>query len=232
MSYILLIKKLYFSYSEKNIFENVNIQFEKNKIYGLYGDSGAGKTTFLKILSLLIREYDNYKISGEIIFNNQNLLEIKKDFWKIRRKIVYIPQKPVAFKTSIFKNILLPLKLAGDNRNNSNFNEIVVDVLKKVNLYNEVKDRLNDSAEQLSGGQLQRLSIARALVLNPKILLFDEPTSSLDKSNSKIIENLLMSLKENLTIIFVSHNISQINHISDYVLKLENKKLIQIDKFN
>jgi phosphate transport system ATP-binding protein len=216
---ILSVKNLYFSYEHDELFKNLNIDFKQNKIYGIFGDSGTGKTTFLKILSLLIREYENYKISGEIIFNNQNTLNIKKDLWKIRRDIVYIPQKPIAFKTTIHKNITFPLEI-NSKKIDSN---IVSNVLKQVNLYNEVKNKLHKPATELSGGQLQRLSIARALVLNPKIILFDEPTSSLDIKNAEIIESLIKSLKGKYTIILVSHDINQIKSISDCILKLENK---------
>ena len=223
---ILSIKNLYFSYEKEDIFKNINLDFSKNRIYGITGDSGAGKTTFLKILSLLIREYSGYKINGEIIFKNRDILSLKKDFWKIRRRIIYIPQKPVPFKMSVFKNIVFPLTLS-EKHSNDELEKIAANVLKKVNLFNEVKDKFNSHAEELSGGQLQRLSIARALTLSPDILLFDEPTSSLDENNAKIIETLLLSLKKTVTILVVSHNISFLKNISDEIYKISNQKILE-----
>ncbi len=228
---ILSIRNLFFSYGAEIIFKNLSIDFEKNKIHGIVGSSGAGKTTFLKIISLLFREYSNYKISGKVIFQGENILELKKDFYKVRQKIIYIPQKPVAFKTTIFKNITFPVELSG-RVSKKKLYSIVEQVLIKVNLFEEVKKKLFSSAEELSGGQLQRLSIARALTLNPEILLFDEPTSSLDEKNVKIIEDLIVNLKKETTIFFVSHNLNQVNSLCDEIYQLKFGALEKISKNN
>ena len=175
---ILNIKDLNFAYDKKTpVLKDVNLTIPGNRITAIYGDSGSGKSTFLNILSLLFREYNGYKISGEIYFNGNDILKIKNDFWKIRRKIIYIAQTPNPLNSSIRNNMLFPLKIHGIKDKNLTEKKIV-QALKDVNLYNEVKERLDSNASELSGGQKQKLCFARALVLNPDILLMDEPTSS------------------------------------------------------
>jgi len=222
---ILEIKDLSFSYTNQEIFKKINFNVYENKIYGIFGQSGIGKTTFLKILSLLYTEYDFFEISGEILFKGVDILKIKKDFWKIRRKIVYISQNPQCFKMSVFKNVAFPLSLL-KIKDKSLVEAKVTNALKQVNLFNEVKEKLNASALELSGGQQQRLAIARALVLEPDILLFDEPTSSLDMKNSDRIGELIKKLKERHTVIFVSHDTERMKKLSDFIYEVKDKAFI------
>jgi phosphate transport system ATP-binding protein len=225
---MLEIKDLSFSYTNQEIFKKINFNVYENKIYGIFGQSGIGKTTFLKILSLLYTEYDFFEISGEILFKGVDILKIKKDFWKIRRKIVYISQNPQCFKMSVFKNVAFPLSLL-KIKDKSLVEAKVTNVLKQVNLFNEVKEKLNASALELSGGQQQRLAIARALVLEPDILLFDEPTSSLDMKNSDRIGELIKKLKERHTVIFVSHDTERMKKLSDFIYEVKDKAFIPIN---
>ncbi len=225
---ILEIKDLSFSYTNQEIFKKINFNVYENKIYGIFGQSGIGKTTFLKILSLLYTEYDFFEISGEILFKGVDILKIKKDFWKIRRKIVYISQNPQCFKMSVFKNVAFPLSLL-KIKDKSLVEAKVTNALKQVNLFNEVKEKLNASALELSGGQQQRLAIARALVLEPDILLFDEPTSSLDMKNSDRIGELIKKLKERHTVIFVSHDTERMKKLSDFIYEVKDKAFIPIN---
>jgi phosphate transport system ATP-binding protein len=224
---ILEIKDLSFSYTNQEIFKKINFNVYENKIYGIFGQSGIGKTTFLKILSLLYTEYDFFEISGEILFKGVDILKIKKDFWKIRRKIVYISQNPQCFKMSVFKNVAFPLSLL-KIKDKSLVEAKVTNALKQVNLFNEVKEKLNASALELSGGQQQRLAIARALVLEPDILLFDEPTSSLDMKNSDRIGELIKKLKERHTVIFVSHDTERMKKLSDFIYEVKDKNFIPV----
>jgi len=223
---IIKVIDLNFSYDNHEVFHNANIDIIKDKITAIYGDSGSGKSTLLNILSLLFREYDNYSIAGEVRYNGINILSLKKDLWKIRRKIIYISQVPNPLNTTIYENIVFPLKIHGikDKR-------IIEDKVKRalisVNLFEEVKDRLNESANDLSGGQKQKLCFARALVLEPDILLLDEPTSSLDTKSKSIIEDLILRLGKSYTIVFVSHDLDQIEKIADDVYVCENRCFIK-----
>jgi phosphate transport system ATP-binding protein len=223
---ILKINNLNFAYKKNiQILNNINLNIKKSEITSLCGSSGIGKSTLFYIISLLFREFDEYCVSGNIWFKDEDktidLLEVKKDFWKIRRKIVYIAQEPSPLPLSIYKNISFPLKLI-NIKDKKLIENKVIDSLKKVNLYEQVKHRLNESAQNLSVGQKQKLCIARALVLEPEIILLDEPTASLDKNSMQIIENLIIKLKEYTTVIMISHDKSQVERISDYVYNFEN----------
>lgn len=226
---ILDVKHLNFHYEKNHVLDDVNMQIYKNRITAIYGISGSGKTTLLNILSLLFRELSSYKISGEVLFRDQNILDLDKDFWKIRRKIIYIAQTPNPLHKSIWKNMTFPLKIHGI-KDPAIIEEKVIAALKDVNLYEEVKDRLNTSALDLSGGQKQKLCLARALVLCPDILLMDEPTSSLDSINKEVLEDLIIKLGKKNTIIFVSHDMKQIRKIADDIYQCDDKKYRLIER--
>ncbi len=228
MKPILDIRNLSFSYGEHSVLENIFIKIEALKVTAILGDSGSGKSTFLSILSLLFREDSNYSIKGSIFFDKKDILSIKKDFWKIRRNIVYIAQKPNPLHSSIYKNLNFPLKITG-NYHKKDFNLIIENGLKQVNLWKDDKDRLHKSALNLSGGQQQKLCIARALMLDPKIILFDEPTSSLDSLNKLLIEDLIQKLRKTVTIIFVSHDNEQITRLADSVYHCHNKNIVKLE---
>lgn len=226
---LLEINNLSFSYKTGRkitpVLENVSLPICKNEITAIYGASGSGKSTLLNILSLLYKELEDCDISGEVVYNGKNILSLKKDFWKVRRNIIYIAQTPNPFDTSIWKNMVFPLKINGI-KDKVEIEEKVTQALKDVNLYDEVKDRLDHPANELSGGQKQKLCFARALVLKPDVLLMDEPTSSLDSENKVIIEDLIKQLGINNTIVFVSHDLDQIERIADRVFKCENRTLL------
>jgi len=203
----------------------VNLKIAENKITAIYGASGSGKSTLLNILSLLHKEYETYSIEGKIFYKGEDILALKRDFWRIRRNIIYISQTPNPFNSSIWQNMLFSLKINGF-KDKSVIEKKIIKALQDVNLYDEIKDRLNHSALELSGGQKQKLCFARALVLSPDVLLMDEPTSSLDEENKGIFEKLIMKLGNSYSIVFVSHDLNQINRISDHVYKCEDGKLI------
>jgi len=229
---ILTIKNLNYSIENLSILENINIEIPYKKVSAIFGDSGSGKTTILKILSLLFREENNYKISGEIFFTqqteNNDLLKLKTDLWQIRKKIVYLSQVPNPLNLSIYKNVAFPLILQGI-KDKELIELKVIAALKDVNLYDEVKERLSYSALDLSGGQKQKLCIARALVLVPEIILLDEPTSSLDSKNKEIIEDLIIDLGKKYTILIVSHDKDQIKKTASTFFECREKGIVKIE---
>jgi len=228
---ILDVKNLNFNIDNFNILKDVNLTIQEKRVTAIFGDSGSGKTTLLKILSLLFREETGYSISGKILFCKEkaatDILQLKNDLWQIRRKIVYLAQIPNPLNLSIYKNTAFPLALQGI-KNPQEIKEKTVAALEDVNLWTEVKDRLHKSAMELSGGQKQKLCIARALVLNPEIILMDEPTSSLDTGNKNIIEDLIIELGKRYTIVIVSHDKEQIRKTSELFFECRDKTITQV----
>ncbi|WP_028328787.1 phosphate ABC transporter ATP-binding protein [Brachyspira alvinipulli] len=219
---VLKLKDVYVYYGEKNILDNINIDFEKNKITSIIGPSGCGKSTLLKTINKIILEENNAIIKGDIYFNNINTNNIPVE--TLRKNIGIVFQTPTPFPMSIYKNISYALKYYGFNK--KQIEERISEVLNMTSLYDEVKNKLNMSALKLSGGQKQRLCIARSLSVEPDILLLDEPCSSLDIINSNKIEDTLLNLKEKYTIIIVTHNIAQAKRISDNAVFMYDGKVL------
>lgn len=226
MNNILKLKNINVFYGDKKILDNINIEFERNKITSIIGPSGCGKTTLLKTINKIILEENNAQITGDIEFDGINSNNIPIEI--LRKNIGIVFQNPTPFPMSIYKNISYALKYYGYNK--KYLEKKIIDILKSVNLYDEVKDKLNTSALRLSGGQKQRLCLARSLTVEPNILLLDEPCSSLDIVNSEKIENTLIKLKENYTIIIVTHNINQAKKISDNTIFMRDGKIIESGK--
>lgn len=226
MNNILKLKNINVFYGDKKILDNINIEFERNKITSIIGPSGCGKTTLLKTINKIILEENNAQITGYMEFDGINSNNIPIEI--LRKNIGIVFQNPPPFPMSIYKNISYALKYYGYNK--KHLENKIIDILKSVNLYDEVKDKLNTSALKLSGGQKQRLCLARSLTVEPNILLLDEPCSSLDIVNSEKIENTLIKLKENYTIIIVTHNINQAKKISDNTIFMRDGKIIESGK--
>lgn len=226
MNNILKLKNINVFYGDKKIIDNINIEFERNKITSIIGPSGCGKTTLLKTINKIILEENNAQITGYMEFDGINSNNIPIEI--LRKNIGIVFQNPTPFPMSIYKNISYALKYYGYNK--KHLENKIIDILKSVNLYDEVKDKLNTSALKLSGGQKQRLCLARSLTVEPNILLLDEPCSSLDIVNSEKIENTLIKLKENYTIIIVTHNINQAKKISDNTIFMRDGKIIESGK--
>lgn len=226
MNNILKLKNINVFYGDKKILDNINIEFERNKITSIIGPSGCGKTTLLKTINKIILEENNAQITGYMEFDGINSNNIPIEI--LRKNIGIVFQNPTPFPMSIYKNISYALKYYGYNK--KYLENKIIDILKSVNLYDEVKDKLNTSALKLSGGQKQRLCLARSLTVEPNILLLDEPCSSLDIVNSEKIENTLIKLKENYTIIIVTHNINQAKKISDNTIFMRDGKIIESGK--
>ena len=220
---ILKIENLNLFYNSKQILKDLNLDIIENSITAISGPSGIGKSSLLLILNQMIREFENASFSGKVYFSdNEKIIDVtnlsNKELPELRKKIVYVSQHPDILPFSISENLYFPLKLQKIKK--SDANDLIVDVLRQVHLYDEVKDRLNDSAYLLSGGQQQRLILARALILKPKVLLLDEPTASLNEELSLKIENLILELKNECTIVIISHFKSQILNVADSIFRI------------
>ncbi|MDQ3397726.1 MAG: phosphate ABC transporter ATP-binding protein PstB [Deinococcota bacterium] len=208
---------------------DVNLPMFDRKVTALIGPSGCGKSTFLRALNRMHDLTRSAKVSGEVLLDGDNIYAPKKDPVEVRRKIGMVFQKPTPFPTmSIYDNVIAGLKLVGIRRR-SLLDEVAEKALKQAALWDEVKDRLRAAASGLSGGQQQRLSIARALAVEPEVLLMDEPTSSLDPQSTKRIEELVEGLKDEVSIVIVTHNMQQAARISDYTGFFFEGVLIEFD---
>ena len=219
------IRQLSFSYNGKVILNKISMDFLNNEITAITGPSGSGKSTFLTILNRLWETTPNCAVQGkvEIKFgdNFQNIYQKQYSATHLRRQVGMVFQTPNPLPMSIYKNIAFPLELSGQNDKKKN-KIMVEECLKLTGLWEEVWDRLNSSALELSGGQQQRLCIARAMILQPEILLLDEPTSSLDHKAAIAIEHLLVKLKKQCTILIVSHYLDQVQRIADSIVEIQN----------
>ena len=227
---ILQFKNVSISYTPgKNAVNHVNADIKKNRITALMGPSGCGKSTLLRAINRMHELYPDIRISGEILMDNRNILKMNP--MEVRRMAGMVFQRPNPFPTmSIFDNVIAGYKLNGIRLKKKEKEEIVETCLTNVGLWNEVKDALFKKGTFLSGGQQQRLCIARALALKPEVLLMDEPTSALDPIATNRIEELLLELKKEFTIIIVTHNMSQAARISDYSMFMYLGELIEYDK--
>ena len=227
---ILQFKNVSISYTPgKNAVNHVNADIKKNRITAIMGPSGCGKSTLLRAINRMHELYPDIRISGEILMDNRNILKMNP--MEVRRMAGMVFQRPNPFPTmSIFDNVIAGYKLNGIRLKTKEKEEIVETCLTNVGLWNEVKDALFKKGTFLSGGQQQRLCIARALALKPEVLLMDEPTSALDPIATNRIEELLLELKKEFTIIIVTHNMSQAARISDYSMFMYLGELIEYDK--
>jgi len=211
------IEKLNLTISNKVILNDINVSIPKNKITVILGPSGCGKTTLMKTMNRLTDLYPEMKVTGNIYIDGEEILNTKNDVTEIRQRMGLLSQRPYPLPMSIYKNVAYGLKICG-RVNNRLMNKRVEHYLKQANLWNEVKDRLKDPAISLSIGQQQRLCLARGLAVDPDIILADEPTSALDPISSQEIEKKFMELKNNYTIIMVTHILRQAARIADYVI--------------
>lgn len=209
------VKNFNFYYGDFKALKGINMDIMKNKVTALIGPSGCGKSTFLRSLNRMNDLISSVKYEGEILLDDQNIFDKQFDIVELRKKVGMVFQKPNPFPESIYENLVYAPKLHGET-NKKKLDEIVESSLKAVALWDEVKDKLHQSALGLSGGQQQRLCIARAISINPEILLMDEPTSALDPISTAKIEELIVELAKNYSIVIVTHNMQQASRISDY----------------
>ncbi|MBE6840933.1 MAG: phosphate ABC transporter ATP-binding protein [Ruminococcus sp.] len=214
MSDIMTAKGLNLWYDQTQALKNVNITIPEKSITAFIGPSGCGKSTFLKTLNRMNDLIPSVKITGEVCYNGQNIYDSSVDVNELRREIGMVFQKPNPFPMSIYDNIAYGPRTQGI-KSKVKLDEIVEQSLRDAAIWDEVKDRLKKNALGMSGGQQQRLCIARALAVKPKILLMDEPTSALDPISTSRIEELAIELKKSYTIVIVTHNMQQAVRISD-----------------
>ncbi len=227
---VLAIQDLSIAYNKDNYaVAGVSAGIKKNKVTAIMGPSGCGKSTLLRAINRMHDLYPNIVINGKVFLNGDDTLNMSTIL--LRRKIGMVFQRPNPFPTmSIYDNVLAGYKLNGIRMKKTQKDDIVEESLMDVTLWDEVKDSLMKKGTFLSGGQQQRLCIARALAFKPDVVLLDEPTSALDPIATKSIEELLTKLKENYTILLVTHNMSQAARISDYSMFMYLGELVEYGK--
>jgi phosphate transport system ATP-binding protein len=218
-------------YKEKQALETVSMKIPKNKVTALIGPSGCGKSTLLRCFNRLNDLIDSVRITGEITLDGENVQGSGTDVVMLRKRVGMVFQKPNPFPKSIYENVAYGPRVHGV-KDKAELDRIVEQSLRHAAIWDEVKDRLNDSALGLSGGQQQRLCIARTLAVEPEVILMDEPCSALDPIATAKIENLIDLLKKDYTVIIVTHNMQQAARVSDYTGFMYLGRLIECGKTN
>jgi phosphate transport system ATP-binding protein len=218
----MLISNLNFYYGKSQSLFNVNLRIATNQVTALIGPSGCGKSTLLRTLNRMHETLSDTRLTGEILLDGEDIL--KQDVTHLRRRVGMLFQRPNPFPKSIFDNVAYGPRINGHK---GSLDDAVEHSLRRAALWEEVKDRLNRSAYGLSGGQQQRLCIARALAVDPEVLLLDEPCSALDPISTAKIEELLIQLKENCTIVIVTHNMQQAARVSDSTAFMLTGELVE-----
>ncbi|MGG3467170.1 phosphate ABC transporter ATP-binding protein PstB [Neobacillus pocheonensis] len=227
-NYILQVKDLEIFYGEKRAVNGISLEIEKNSVTALIGPSGCGKSTFLRSINRMNDLIPGARAEGEILYEDINILSDQINVVALRKEIGMVFQKPNPFPKSIYENITHALKFSG-TRKRSELDRIVEESLQKAALWDEVKDRLHKSALSLSGGQQQRLCIARTIAMKPTVMLLDEPSSALDPISNAKVEDLIVDLKKDYSIIIVTHNMQQASRISDKTAFFLSGDLIEYD---
>ena len=224
----MVVKDFNLSIEGHQILKNINLTFPKNKITCIVGPSGCGKSTLLKSLNRLIDNVDDVKVSGQILLGDQNIIGARySELIELRRRVGLVPQRPCPLPMSIFDNVAYGCRIHGMHTKKKELAEVVERYLTEVGLWDEVKDRLQNSAMRLSIGQQQRLCLARSLAVEPDYILADEATSALDPVSSKTVEDLFVKLKEKYSIIMVTHTLRQALRIADYAVFLYLGEVIE-----
>ncbi len=218
-------RDLNFYYGKFHALKNVSVEILQNRVTAFIGPSGCGKSTLLRTFNRMYDLYPGHRAEGEVILDGENILASKNGA-QLRAKVGMVFQKPTPFPMSIHENIAFGIRLY-ERLSRGEMDARVRHVLTKANLWEEVKDKLNQSAIGLSGGQQQRLCIARALAVNPEVLLLDEPCSALDPISTAKIEDLLFELRETCTVVMVTHNMQQAARASDYTAFMLDGTLIE-----
>jgi phosphate transport system ATP-binding protein len=218
------ISSVNFYYGAKQALFNVNLGVAVNRVTGLIGPSGCGKSTLLRTMNRMYEIVRHARFEGEILLDSENILTM--DVTSLRRRVGMVFQRPNPFPKSIFDNVAYGLRINGYS---GTLSELVEQSLRRAALWDEVKDELHKSAYGLSGGQQQRLCIARALAVNPEVLLLDEPCSALDPISTAKIEELLFQLKQQWTIVIVTHNMQQAARVSDFTAFMLNGMLVEFN---
>lgn len=220
------VKDLNFYYGKFHALKGINLNIPAGKVTAFIGPSGCGKSTLLRVFNRMFELYPEQRAEGEILLDGENLLTSKEDVALLRAKVGMVFQKPTPFPMSIYDNIAFGVKLF-ENLSPSDMEERVEWALRKSALWGEVKDKLNQNGSSLSGGQQQRLCIARGIAIKPEVLLLDEPCSALDPISTAKVEELIVELKADYTVVIVTHNMQQAARCSDYTAYMYLGDLIE-----
>ncbi len=228
-STVIATKNLNLWYNEKHALQDITMEIEKKKTTALIGPSGCGKSTLLRCFNRMNDLIGQVKITGQLLLDREDMLCNDMDVVALRKRVGMVFQRPNPFPKSVYENVAYGPRVHGIN-DRKELDAIVEKALRHAALWEEVRDRLNDSALGLSGGQQQRLCIARTLAVGPEVILMDEPCSALDPIATAKIENLIDMLKEEYTVIIVTHNMQQAARVSDYTGFMYLGKLIEFDR--
>ncbi|WP_289283640.1 MULTISPECIES: phosphate ABC transporter ATP-binding protein PstB [unclassified Methylophaga] len=220
------VKDFNLFYGDKQALHNINMQIPKNRVTAFIGPSGCGKSTLLRCFNRMNDLIESVRMEGQLLLDNMEINSPSVNVADLRRQVGMVFQKPNPFPKSIYENVAYGLRLQGVN-DRSTLDKVVEKSLKGAALWDEVKDRLHESAMGMSGGQQQRLVIARAIAIEPEVLLLDEPASALDPLSTLKIEELIYELKEKYTIVIVTHNMQQAARVSDYTAFMYMGELIE-----
>jgi len=228
---VLEIDRFNLWYGEKQAIYDINMTVPRGKVTALIGPSGCGKSTLIRSVNRINDLIPNLKITGDMRLNGDSIYDRRVDVIALRKRMGMVFQKPNPFPMSIYENVVYPLRIDGE-RNRRVLEEVCERSLRGAALWDEVKDRLHDNALGMSGGQQQRLVIARAIAVEPEVLLLDEPASALDPISTLKIEELIDELKDKYTIVIVTHNMQQAARVSDYTAFMYLGKLVEYDSTN
>jgi len=223
---LIQVKNFHLHYGTNHVLKNINIDFPDKKVTAVIGPSGCGKSTLLKCLNRLVENVDDTSIMGQVLVAGDDIYNPKADITEIRRKMGLLMQRPSPLPMSIYNNVAFGPRLFGENKKVT-IDAIVEKNLTEVGLWDEVKDRLKSPASKLSIGQQQRLCLARGLAVEPEIILADEPTSALDPVSTQRIEQKFLELKNDYTIILVTHILRQARRMADYVVFIYYGEIIE-----
>jgi phosphate transport system ATP-binding protein len=223
----LAVRNLNFYYGRFHALKDINLDIAENKVTAFIGPSGCGKSTLLRTFNRMYELYPDPRAEGEVVLDGENLLTSKKDVALIRARVGMVFQKPTPFPMSIYDNIAFGVRLF-ERMGDADMDDRVEWALRKAALWDEVKDKLNQSGAGLSGGQQQRLCIARGIAIKPDVLLLDEPCSALDPISTGKIEELIIELKNDYTVVIVTHNMQQAARVSDYTAYMYLGDLVEV----
>lgn len=226
---VYLTKQLNLWYGSNHALKNIDLDIKQNEVTAIIGPSGCGKSTYIKTLNRMVELVPSVKTSGEILYRGRNIFDRTYGVEELRTRVGMVFQKPNPFPKSIYDNVAYGPRIHGI-KNKKILDEIVEKSLRGAAIWNEVKDRLHENAYSISGGQQQRICIARALAIEPDVILMDEPTSALDPISTLKIEELVQELKKEYSIIIVTHNMQQAARISDKTAFFLNGEVIEYDK--
>lgn len=217
-------------YGEQQVLKDISLNIEENQVLGIMGPSGCGKTTLIRILNRMNDDVHGFRRTGSVMIEGQDIYSKEVDPVMLKTRIGMVFQAPNPFPISIYENVAFGPKIHKLFRNKKELNRIVRDSLERSGLWEEVKDRLDTNAFKLSGGQQQRLCIARALAVRPQILLMDEPASALDPGSTSKVEELIVDLRQNYTVILVTHNMQQAARVANTVVFMYRGEVVEVGR--